>query len=155
RPQVSIDANFGIANAIRGYDDFLHTDALEYFKVIKASYENAGQDLPTGITALFGDPDNPSIPEYTYASGATLVDANGDGVGDTDAWGRPVVDESRYAYPSSLIMPGTAGTNWWDAVFGTGQVRDLNLAVRGGGENERYSVGFNYFDQYGTAEFNR
>ena len=50
-----------------------------------------------------------------------------------------VVDESRYAFPDALIMPGTAGTNWWDAVFGTGQVRDLNLAVRGGGGTGRFS----------------
>jgi TonB-linked SusC/RagA family outer membrane protein len=147
RPQIAIDASFGMANPVRGYDDFLHTDALEYFKVVKASYENAGQTVPAGFTALFGDPNNPSVPGYTYAAPSTIT--------GTDQWGRPIVDESRYSFPSALIMPGTPGTNWWDEVFGTGEVRDVNLAVRGGGANERYSLGFNYFDQYGTAAFNR
>src|SRR5690606_10091008 len=92
-------------------------------------------------------PSNPQIPAYTYVDPDAIV--------SVDQWGRPTVNESMYSYPNSLIMPGSRGTNWWDAVFGTGQVRDLNLSVRGGGSNERYSVGLSYYDQIGTAEFNR
>ena len=29
RPQIAIDASFGIANPVRGYDDFLHTDEAQ------------------------------------------------------------------------------------------------------------------------------
>ena len=54
------------------------------------------------------------------------------------AWSRPtcttIVDPATYKYPSALIMPGSAGTNWWKAVFGSGQYRDANLAVSGGGD---------------------
>src|SRR3989442_5541926 len=52
-------------------------------------------------------------------------------------------------------MPGSPGTNWWKAVFGSGQYRDANLAVSGGGEDNAYHVSFNYLDQEGTAAFNR
>lgn len=144
-PQVTVDANFGVASAVRGYDDFLILDALQYHEVVRQSYVNAGLPVPTTV---FGDPNNPTIPKYVYAEPAVT--------GATDQWGRPdVVNESMYSWPNVLIMPGSAGTNWWDAVFGTGQVRDVNLGIRGGGANERYAVGFSYFDQEGTAVFNR
>jgi hypothetical protein len=65
------------------------------------------------------------------------------------------VNAAAYAYPNSLIMPGSTGTNWWDAVFGRGEIRDVNFAVRGGADAARYSVGVNYFDQKGTAAYNR
>ena len=66
-----------------------------------------------------------------------------------------VVDPASYKYPSTLIMPGSPGTNWWKAVFGSGQYRDANLAVSGGGEDNAYHVSFNFLDQEGTAAFTR
>jgi TonB-linked SusC/RagA family outer membrane protein len=143
--QVSLDAKFGFATPVRGYDDFLILDALDYHEVLRRSYVNAGEAVPTHI---YGDPNNPTVPTYTYTDDAVIS--------GVDQWGRPVgVNESLYSFPDRLIMPGSAGTNWWDAVFGRGAVRDVNVAVRGGGANERYSVGFGYFDQDGTAAFNR
>jgi TonB-dependent starch-binding outer membrane protein SusC len=143
-PRVSVDARFGMATPVRGYDSFLIQDALEYHEVMRLSHVNAGLEVPTNI---FGDPNNPSLPAYTYvAPGATI---------GTDEWGRPLADEGMYAWPDHLIMPASAGTNWWDAVFGTAQVRDVNLRVSGGSSTERYNVSFNYFDQEGTAAFTR
>jgi TonB-linked SusC/RagA family outer membrane protein len=52
-------------------------------------------------------------------------------------------------------MPGSAGTNWWKQVFGTGNVGDYNLDVTGGGTGNAYNVSFNFFDQKGTAVYNR
>src|SRR4029077_1545219 len=68
---------------------------------------------------------------------------------------------SSYAWPgpgnggSSLIMPGSAGTNWWKAVFSPAQVTDANLRVAGGGPDNAYSASFNFLNQEGTAAFNR
>lgn len=146
-PQVNVDLAYGIANAYRGYDDFLILDPLDYFEVERARYVNAGQDLPASLLAIYGDPNNPSIPQYIYAEPSTVT--------STDQWGRPTVDESRYSYPNRLIMPGSSGTNWWDEVFGTGETLDANVSIRGGGQSERYAVGFSYFDQSGTAIGNR
>ncbi|MDX1673270.1 MAG: TonB-dependent receptor [Longimicrobiales bacterium] len=148
-PEFSVDARFGLAQPIRGYDDFLMNDPLDYFEFERRRYVNSGQAIPGWLTAIYGDPDNPSIPEYVYV---------GDNIdSSTDQWGRWInVDESQYSYPNqnSLIMPGSPGTNWWDEVFGTGDVKDVNVAVRGGSQTARYSVGVNYFNQLGTAIFN-
>src|SRR6266566_1993170 len=124
---AALEVRTGVATPIRGYDDLVMTDALEYFHVISAAYHNAGQALPPEVKALYGDTLNPSVPKYTYiAPGVTVV--------TRDAFGRPdQIDLTAYSYPNALIMPGSAGTNWWKAVFGTGSVTDANLSVSGGG----------------------
>jgi TonB-dependent starch-binding outer membrane protein SusC len=146
-PQVNVDLAYGIANAYRGYDDFLIQDPLDYFEFERRRYVNAGLAIPSSLTAIYGDPNNPTVPDYIYAHPSTVL--------SRDQWGRPTVDEARYSYPNALVMPGSVGTNWWDEVFDTGDTKDLNVSVRGGGDNERYSVGFSYFDQAGTAIGNR
>jgi TonB-linked SusC/RagA family outer membrane protein len=143
-PQVTLRARTGVANPIKGYDDILMTDALDYFRVLRASYQNAGLKTPTNI---YGDSLNPTIPQYIYASGTATV--------ATDQWGRPVtVNTAAYSYPNSLIMPGSAGTNWWGELFGSAPVEDYNLDVNGGSEANAYRVSFNYFHQGGTAKYN-
>jgi TonB-linked SusC/RagA family outer membrane protein len=143
-PRVTLNVRTGVSKAVRGYDDFLITNPLDYFQVVKQSYTNAGLPVPTNI---FGDPNNPTIPQYIFASPAATK--------ATDQWGRPTtVDVSKYAYPNSLIMPGSAGTDWWKTMFGTGQIRDANLDISGGGAEHQYGVSFNYFNQKGTAKYN-
>ncbi len=144
-PKMTFTARTGYAKPTRGYDDFVITNSLDYFAVVKQSYLNAGLPVPTNI---YGDPNNPSVPAYTFAASGTAT--------GTDSFGRPVgVDVNKYSYPNSLIMPGSAGTNWWDAVFGkAGKVGDYNLGITGAGEGNAYGVSFNYFDQDGTAAYN-
>jgi len=140
-PQTTLRVRTGVGNATRGYDDILLTNSLDYFKVIRASYQNAGLKTPTNI---YGDSLNPSVPQYIFAAGAA-----------TDQWGRPTnVNLGTYSYPNSLIMPGSAGTDWWSAVFGSAPVQDYNLDVNGGSDANAYRVSFNYFHQGGTAKFN-
>ena len=143
-PRMTLTARTGVAQATRGYDDFLLTNSLDYFQVVKASYLNAGLPVPTNI---YGDPNNPTVPAYTYCAPGTCT---------TDAFGRPAnVDVSKYSYPNSLIQPGSAGTDWWSSVFGKGMVGDYNLNIAGSGEDNNYGVSFNYFDQDGIAAYNR
>ena len=151
-PQVTFRARTGVASPVRGYDDFLITDALDYFQVIKASNLNAGLAVPTKV---YGDPNNPTVPKYIYP----LACPSGAGCAETvtasDAWGRPTaVNAAAYSYPSQLIMPGSTGTNWWKAVFGSAPVSDYNLDIAGGSSDNAYRVSANYFDQKGTAVFN-
>src|SRR5690349_19332205 len=135
-PKVTASVRTGISSPTRGYDDFLITDAMEYYQILKASYTNAGLKVPTNV---YGDPNNPSVPAYIYACPSC---------GTVDAFGRPAnVDPTKYSYPSNLIMPGSAGTNWWKAVFGTGAVSDYNVNVAGGSSENTYSVSGNYFNQ--------
>jgi TonB-dependent starch-binding outer membrane protein SusC len=140
-PQTTLRFRTGVASPVRGYDDMLITNSLDYFKVMRASYQNAGAKTPTNI---YGDSLAPSVPQYIYAAGAA-----------TDQWGRPTnVNLASYSYPNSLIMPGSAGTNWWKEVFGSAPVGDYNISVNGGSDANAYQVSGNYFHQGGTAKFN-
>ncbi|HEV8264808.1 MAG TPA: SusC/RagA family TonB-linked outer membrane protein [Gemmatimonadales bacterium] len=149
--QLSLDVRTGFATPVRGYDDILILDALDYFQVMKVATENAGLAVKRNI---YGDPNNPSVPDYIWPN---------DGVNQSCTLSRPTcsglrVDSASYAVTADgtrLIMPGSPGTNWWKAVFGTGQIRDANLAISGGGEDNAYHVSFNYLDQEGTAAFTR
>ena len=140
--QVTLDVRTGVASPTNGYDKILELNSLNYFQVVKTAYENAGLAVPRNI---YGDPLNPSVPAYIWPN---------NGVGQTT----DTLDTSTYAVTSDgarLIMPGSAGTNWWKAVFGSAQFRDANLAVSGGGDDNAYHVSFNYLDQEGTAAFTR
>jgi TonB-linked SusC/RagA family outer membrane protein len=150
---ATIDVRTGVSSPVRGYDDFVMTDPLQYFEVIRRSYHNAGQVLPPEVISLYGHGADTAtkvtLPKYTYiGKGVTVV--------DTDAVGRPdSIDRSGYSYPNTLIMPASSGTDWWKAVFGTGNYTDANLALTGGGLDNSYNVSFNYLRQDGTAAYNR
>jgi len=148
--QARLDVRTGVATPTKGMDDVLMMNSLDYFHVIKRSYLNAGvllDSLPPEVKAIYGDPANPQVPVYTYVNTSAR---------DTvDQWGRPVgVHADRYAYPDVLIMPGSAGTDWWKAVFSPAQYTEANLGVSGGGSDNSYNVGFNYLKQNGTGAYN-
>ncbi len=143
-PQITLNAKFGFQSPVKGYDSILIQNPLDLFQVIKTSYQNAGLPVPASVTAIYGDPNNPSIPQYIWAEGQALT--------GKDQWGRFIVDPSKYSYPNTLVMPGSSGTDWWSAVFRKNTPsRDVNLGVSGGADNSRYYASFGYFDQVGTA----
>jgi len=148
---ASLDVRTGVASPTRGYDDFLMTNTLQYYDVIKRAYHNAGQKTPPEVQALYG-PDtvsNPTLPHYTYIAPGVTIDS-------VDQYGRPVrVDATGYAYPDRLIMPASAGTDWWKAVFGPAQYTDAHLALSGGGPDNTYNASFGYLRQDGTAAYNQ
>jgi TonB-linked SusC/RagA family outer membrane protein len=137
-PRFTLDVKTGVATPVRAYDDFLITDALEYHEILKRSYENAGLPVPQNT---YGDPNNPTVPAYIWPN---------DGTSPTTT-----VDEGTYSWPNDLIMRGSPGTNWWDAVFGPALVTDANLGISGGAADHRYAASFNYLNQEGTAAYNR
>lgn len=144
--RATLDVRTGAATPVRGYDDFLILDALDYFEVLKAAYLNAGLKVPTNIYGNDTLGNNPSVPAYIWPNNCGTPP----GTAPCNS-----VDPGTYSYPDNLIMPGSRGTNWWDAVFGTGMYRDANLAVSGGEADRAYHVSLNYFDQEGTAAYNR
>ena len=78
-PRATLRVRTGVATPTKGYDDILLTNSLDYFQVLKQRYLNAGLAVPTGI---YGDPNNPSVPNYTYAEPSTIL--------TKDAYGRIV-----------------------------------------------------------------
>jgi TonB-linked SusC/RagA family outer membrane protein len=150
RRRVSLDVTTGVANPVKGYDGILIQNSLDYAAVVKASYENAGIPVPQNV---YGDPNNPSVPAFIWPNDGVHQSC----LNTTTTCLGTKVDPSSYAYTSDgtkLIMPGSPGTNWWKAVFGSGQVRNANLSISGGGEDNAYLVSFNYLNQQGTAAFN-
>jgi len=151
--QARLDVRTGIATPTRGLDDMLMQSSIDYFHVIKRAYLNSNPNytpdsLPPEVKAIYGDPANPQVPVYTYV--------NPSAVDSVDQWGRPVrVNTAAYNFPGTLIMPGSAGTNWWKAVFSPAQFSDANLGVSGGGADNSYNVSFNYLKQDGTGAFNQ
>ena len=137
KAKLTLDINLGVQEPIKGYDKILMQDALDYHEIIRRSHVNAGLDVPTNI---YGDPNNPSIPNYIWPN---------DGVNQTNS-----VDESTYSYPDNLIMPSATGTNWWDETFDPSLVQDYNIGLSGGSENAVYNVSLQYFDQDGTLKYN-
>src|SRR5690242_327566 len=67
-PRATLRVKTGIASPVNGYDDILLTNSLDYFAVQKARYVNAGQAVPAALLAIYGDPNNPSIPAYTFVT---------------------------------------------------------------------------------------
>jgi TonB-linked SusC/RagA family outer membrane protein len=138
-PRATLSVRTGVSTPVRGYDSFLIQDALDYHQIIKRSYENAGLAVPTNI---YGSATSPTVPAYIWPNNCTPNPCQ-------------TANEASYSYPTNLIMAGSAGTNWWDAVFSPAMVGDYNLAIGGGGEDAAYSASFNYFNQDGTAAYNR
>jgi len=137
-PRVTFNARTGVSSPVRGYDDFLILNSLDYAEIVRRSYVNANLPVPTNI---FGDPNSPKVPAYIWPNNC----------GDNPC---SSVDVSAYAYPDNLIMAGSAGTNWWKAVFRPAMVGDYNMNVTGGSDESAYAVSFNYFNQQGTARYN-
>jgi TonB-dependent starch-binding outer membrane protein SusC len=147
-PRTTVRLRTGIANPVRGYDDFLLTNSLDYFKVVKASFQNAGLAVPTNI---YGNANSPSVPAYIWPNNCGPVDS----AGSATPGPCTSVNLASYRYPGTLIMPGSQGTNWWKAVFGTGKLADANLDVSGGSPDNTYGVSFNFYNQDGTAKYNQ
>jgi TonB-dependent starch-binding outer membrane protein SusC len=137
KAKLTVDVNVGLQNPVKGLNQILIQDALDYHKIVKASYENAGLAVPTNI---YGDPNNPTIPNYTWPNNGTDQTMT--------------VDESTYSWPDNLIMPASTGTDWWDEVFDPSLVQDYNIGMSGGTDNSVYNVSVQYYNQDGTMKYN-
>ena len=99
-------------------------NSLDYFQVVKASYVNAGLGGPDEHLRRPEQPDRPGVHLRRPTATATA----------RDAFGRPTaVDLSKYSYPNTLIMPGSAGTELVEGgVRHRRRSADYNLNVAGG-----------------------
>lgn len=148
-PKVSLDASWGVATPVKGYDDFLIQDPFAYHEIIKRSHDNAGLTTPRNI---YGDPNNPTIPDYIWPNdGETQTFIDNQGV---IHYGDETTTEDAYSFPNNLIMPASRGNNWWDELFDPALSQNYNLNISGGTEGATYNVSFNYYDQEGTMKYN-
>ena len=54
--------------------------------------------------------------------------------------------------PSSSSYLGNVNTNWFEEMFKTGIRQNHNVNLSGGGENNTYNIGLDYFSQKGTLK---
>ncbi|HKK47163.1 MAG TPA: TonB-dependent receptor [Balneolaceae bacterium] len=147
--QVTLDSRVGVATPVNGYNNILMQKSLNYFKVEKAFYKNAGLPIPQNI---FGDPNNPSVPDFIWPNdGNTQTYMDDQGV---IHYGSDQTTLNAYSFPNNLIMRGSAGTDWWDQLFDPALQQSHNLNISGGGDKYTYDVSFNYLDNEGTMRYN-
>src|SRR5437867_8814603 len=94
-PHATFRVRTGVASAVRGYDDLVMTDAMQYFQVIKQSYQHAGLPVPTNVYGNDAAGNNPKVPQYIWPNNCTPNPCT-------------TVNPATYAFPNTLIMPGTA-----------------------------------------------
>src|SRR5437660_178645 len=64
--QITLDVRTGVASPVKGYDDFLILDAMQYFQVLKQSYRNAGLKVPGNVYGNDSLGNNPKLPNYIW-----------------------------------------------------------------------------------------
>ena len=145
-PKMVATLRTGRCDADHGYDKFLINNSLDYFKVVEGELRQRGFAGANEYLRRSQQPDHAGL--YIRRNGRE------DGRRRIRPAGR-CGHQQVCLYQNNLIQPGSAGTNWWDAVFGEpGKVQDLNLSISGAGANNGYGVSFNYFNQDGTAAYN-
>ncbi len=141
---VTYDMYYGSQNPGNGFDLL---NAQEEGALLFMARRNSG--LPT-TGSVYGNGPSPIVPEYIYYTGAP-----NNGVPITGS--NPGVNPSRYnldygrlgdpGYSPYIIVPSSAGTNWYNEVTRNAPIQNHNLTVSGQADASRYMLSLNYFNQ--------
>ena len=135
---VTYDGSYGFQNAGNGYKNLLNPQ--EQADLEWLSNKNSGL---ANNSANYGSGSTPILPDYTIPTGAKN--------------GSPAVDPALYNVDYSkgpiyqITQANKGGTNWFKESTQIAPITNQNLTLSGGGENSKYLVGFNYFNQQGTV----
>ncbi len=146
--------------------DFSPND-IETIQVLKDASAGAiyGSRAANGvviITTKSGKKDQPMKVDYRGYMGVDQIKKGVYEVMDATQYG----DYVRMAFANSgmeapagyqvgnplYLDPNEINTNWFDEVFKTGIRQNHNVNISGGGANNTYNVGLDYFSQKGTLE---
>jgi TonB-linked SusC/RagA family outer membrane protein len=140
-PTISLDSYYGIQRAPQG-PDLLNTRELG--ELYWQSFTNIGQKP---AHAQYGTGAEPRIPDYILAGPSSGVM---EGHPDTNPELYNIDFNSRR---HQIVRANKEGTNWWNETFRPAPIQSHQLNANGGTENSLYSVGLNYFDQKGIAQY--
>ncbi len=135
---VTYDGSYGFQNAGNGYKNLLNPQ--EQADLEWLSNKNSGL---ANNSANYGSGATPVLPDYTIPTGAK----NGSAAVDPALYN---VDYSKGPI-YQITQANKSGTNWFKESTQTAPITNQNLTLSGGGENSKYLVGFNYFNQQGTV----
>ncbi|GAB3978385.1 TonB-dependent receptor [Spirosoma terrae] len=131
--------------------DMLNTQ--EYANLIWESRKNSGVVGANGnpIHSQFGNGATPVIPDYILPSGAM----EGDPRVAQNADGTYKNYNNDINSPNFLLITkaNKIGTNWMEEIFQTAPIQNHQIGVSGGGENGRYAMSLNYFNQDGIMKY--
>lgn len=131
--------------------DMLNTQ--EYANLIWESRKNSGVVAANGnpLHSQFGNGPSPVIPDYILPSGAF----EGDPRVARNPDGTYVNYNNDINSPKFLLITkaNKEGTNWMEEIFKVAPIQNHQIGVSGGGENGRYAMSLNYFNQDGIMRY--
>jgi len=135
KTKLTYDGYVGTQKAVKGYDDFLIQNPVDY-----AKWQIAKN--PAEAAFYGGDAANPKIPAYFYPVNSNLTQ-------------KASYDESAYNFPNNIIMKtNPSGTDFWKETFrSSAAITDHNVNLSGGNENSQFSASVGYFKQEGTMRW--
>ncbi len=146
--------------------DFSPND-IETIQVLKdasaaAIYGSRAANGVVIITTKSGKKDQPMRVDYRGYMGVDQIKKGVYDVMDAKQYGdyvRMAFDNSGMEAPAGYqkdnalyLDPKVINTDWFDEVFKTGIRQNHNVNISGGGANNTYNVGLDYFSQKGTLE---
>ncbi len=146
--------------------DFSPND-IETIQVLKdasaaAIYGSRAGNGVVIITTKSGKKDQPMRIDYSGYLGADRIRKGVYNVMDSKEYGdyvRMAFANSNMEAPSgydptsaNYLDPSKYNTDWFDTMFKTGIRQNHNLNISGGGQNNTYNIGLDYFSQKGTLE---
>jgi TonB-linked SusC/RagA family outer membrane protein len=164
----SNDPLYVIDGVVMGYTirDFSPND-IESIQILKdasaaAIYGSRAANGVIIITTKQGKKDQPMKIDYSGYYGVDQVQRNVYDVMDSYQYGEYVTmayNNSNMDVPagydpanSKYIDPSKVNTNWFDEAFKTGIRQNHNINLSGGGANNTYNIGLDYYSQQGTIE---
>lgn len=149
---VSYDMYYGSQNPGKGFDLL---NAQEEGELYFMARKNSGL-VTTG--SVYGNGASPTLPDYVYYTGAPN---NGVPIMNGNSGVNPSLYSLNYnrlgdpGYTPYIIVPANkSGTNWYDEVTRNAPITNHNLSINGAGENSRYLLSLNYFNQQAITEYN-
>lgn len=142
--QLTFDSYFAVSTPVQSsFPKFL--SPLEYADYRYQAYRNAGLDPTPSLGQMYGDGDDPILPEYLIAGNAV-----GAQITEADA------DPSNYNYKPSQFYQITKanhkGTNWMKEITRSAPTQNYQFGATGGGENATYALSLGYLNQKGIIK---
>lgn len=142
---VNYDMYYGTSNPGKGFELL---NAQEEANLLFLARKNSGL-ATTG--SVYGDGATPVIPDYIYYTGAAN---NGTPIMN----GNPGVNSALYSLdqnrlgdagysPYVIVQANKSGTNWYNTITQNAPITSHNLSFSGQGENSRFFLSMNYFNQ--------
>ena len=141
--KISYDGYYGMQR--NGSPRLNLLNPTEYANLIWQSYTNVGLTPPP---TLWGDGDEPRLPDYIVPAGAMEGDPRVNPANYTTD-----IEDPRHGNSLFVITRANKeGTDWQEEIFRVAPIQSHNLNISGGNDKNTYNLGMSYFDQEGILD---